>query len=214
MKMSKLSSHKNIKHIGQGTVIGAEQRPLLIDGFQDNIIEDNSKFGENVWIGSLCVVGKGVIFNDNVILSDGSFVEDNVSIGSNTILVYKCLVCADAAIGNNCVIGGFIGENTTIGNNCRIFGDIVHKHIDPSKDWDAPTSMEKGAVIQNNVFIGFGAKITKPVTINHHAYVLPNTIVSCDVPPFHIVKGVNEIIYYKKWKGDLAVSDFFTDGNK
>jgi UDP-3-O-[3-hydroxymyristoyl] glucosamine N-acyltransferase len=201
---------KNITHIGQGTIIGAEPRPLLIDGsFQDNIIKDNSIFGNDVWIGSLCVVGKNVVFKDNVILSDGSFVEDNVNIGNSTILVYKCLVCADVNIGDNCIIGGFIGESTSIGNNCRIFGEIVHKHTDPSKDWDAPTSMEQGAVIQDNVFIGFGAKITKPVTIGHNVYILPNTIVSEEVPPYHIVKGVNEIIYYKKWKGELAVSDFF-----
>lgn len=203
---------KNIAHIGEGTIIGAEQRPLLIDrNFQNYTIEDNSSFGENVWIGSLCVVGKKVKFKDNVILSDGSFVEDNVNIGNNTILVYKCLVCANVTIGDNCIIGGFIGESTSIGNNCRIFGDIVHKHTDPSKDWDAPTSMEQGAIIQDNVFIGFGAKITKPVTIGHNVYILPNTIVSQEIPPYNIVKGINEIIHYKDWKGELSVSDFFTN---
>jgi len=207
MKVLKASCHK--MHIGKGSVVGVEQRPLIVPS-QNNITEDNSKFGEKIWIGSLCVVGKNVEFKDNVILSDGSFVEEGVKIGKNTILVYKCLVCADVIIGDNCIIGGFIGENTEIGNNCRIFGDIVHEHIDPSKNWDAPTSMEKGAVIKNNVFIGFGAKITKPIIIDHHVYILPNTIVSINVPSYHIVRGINKIIHYKKWKGDLADSDFFT----
>ncbi|MCL1814846.1 MAG: hypothetical protein FWG27_03365 [Treponema sp.] len=195
-------------HIGKNTVINAKPRPL--SGYiREKETAGRLKYGKNVWIGSGCVISTCITLGNNVIISDGTYIEDNVTIDSDSILVYKCLVCADTKIGKNCVIGGFIGENTIIKNNCRIFGEIVHKHLDPSKNWDAPDSAEKGPVIFDNVFIGFGAKITKPVEIGSNSYILPNSIVSKDIPPFHIARGINEIFYYKEWKGGLSKSNFF-----
>lgn len=199
---------KSPDYLGGGSIINAPARPLMGYLSNNKKVED-SNFGKNVWIGANCVVGKNVTFQDNVTLSDGSNVEDNVFIGKNTLLVYKCLVCANVVIKEKCIIGGFIGENSKIGHNCRIFGDIVHNHIDPTKDWDAPESLEEGATISNNVFIGFGAKITKPINIQNNVYICPNSVVSTDVPAFHIVKGINEIIHYSEWKGELRVSNFF-----
>jgi UDP-3-O-[3-hydroxymyristoyl] glucosamine N-acyltransferase len=195
-------------HIGKNTLIDVENRPLL--GYKrDKAVTKRLQYGNNVWIGSSCVIGRNVLLGNNVIISDGTYIENDVKIDEDSLLVYKCLVCADTTIGKNCVIGGFIGENTKIGNYCRIFGEIVHTHLDPSKDWDAPTSLEDGPVIHDNVFIGFGAKITKSITIGNNVYILPNSIVSKDVLPFHIVKNINEMIYFKDWKGDLSGSDFF-----
>ncbi len=199
-------------YIGEGSILDAPRRPL-IDYEYSKTITKESVFGENVWIGSNCVVGKSVVFKDGVILSDGSYVEDNVTIGKNTLLNYRCMVCANSIIKENCVIGGFIGENTKIGEFCQVFGDIIHRHLDPKKDWDAPSSLEEGAILLKNVFIGFGAKVTRPVTINSNVYICPNTIVSVDVPPFHVVKGVNELVPSDKWKGELAFSEFFQKDN-
>lgn len=199
------------EHIGVGAVLDTPRRPLIRYP-HSNLRKDESTFGVRVWIGAYCVVGTSVVFGDGVILSDGSFVESNVVLGNDTLLTYRCLVCADSVIGENCVIGGFIGENTHIGNSCRIFGDILHHHIDPTKDWDAPTSMEKGAIISDSVFIGFGAKITRPITINSNVYICPNAIVSVDVPPFHVVKGVNELVPVELWPGELSHSTFFNKG--
>jgi UDP-3-O-[3-hydroxymyristoyl] glucosamine N-acyltransferase len=194
-------------YLGDGSIINSVSRPLM--KYKHEVDAKLSSFGQNVWIGAKCVVARNVKLHDNVILSDGTFVEEDVVVGEGTLLTYRCLVCAGVIIGKNCVIGGFIGESTIIGDNCRIFGDVVHGHLDPTKDWDAPTSMEPGANIQSNVFIGFGAKITKPITISNNVYILPNSIVSINVPSFHIVKGINEIIHYQSWKGALAKSAFF-----
>ena len=164
---------------------------------------------DEIYIGAFVLIGKGVELDNRVVIDSHCVVESEVKVGENSLITYKATIGGDTVIGKDCIIGGFIGENTSIGNNCRIFGDIIHKHTDPSKDWDASTSGEKGATIQDNVFIGFGAKITKPVTIEHNVYILPNTIVSRDIPPYHIAKGINEFVHYKDWKGELAVSDFF-----
>lgn len=194
--------------IGIGSVIDSTPRTLVRYPRGENK-NSASKFGKNVWIGAHCIVGRNVSFEDGVILSDGTYVENNVVLGKDTLLTYRCLVCSDSVIGDNCVIGGFIGENSQIGSSSRVFGSILHHHLDPTKDWDAPSSMEEGATLKENVFIGFGARITKPITISNNVYVCPNSIVSVDVPPYHVVKGVNEIIPSDEWIGKLSKSNFF-----
>ena len=200
----------NVKpiHIGFGSILDAPQRPLIRYSIE-NDDKNESIYGENVWIGAQCIVGTNVILGDNVVLSDGSYVENDVKIGNETLLNYRCIVGSNVTIGNNCVIGGFVGENTIVGDSCRVFGDILHHHTDPTKDWDAPSSMEKGAVLSDNVFIGFGAKVTRPITIGNNVYVCPNAIVSIDVPPFHIVKGINGLVAPELWPGELSHSNFF-----
>jgi len=194
-------------HVGKYTIIGSKPRPLL--GRDADFSSEDNLNGENIWIGSFCNIGMNVSIGAGTIISDGTFIEESVKIGSESLTAYRCTICSNVTIGNNCVIGGFIGENTKIGNRCRIFGDIVHEHLEPLKDWDAETSQEKGPTIHDNVFIGFGAIITKPVEIYNNSYILPNSIVSEDVPPFHIVKNKNEMIHFTKWKGNLSKSDFF-----
>lgn len=202
-------SSKSI-HIGEGSIIEAPTRPLL--GYQRSVNKQTSVFGENVWIGAHCIIGKGVRFGNNVIISDGSHVEERVKIGNGTLLTYRCLIGSDSSIGEKCVIGGFVGENTTIGNGCRIFGSVLHHHVDPTKEWDAPSSMEEGATLASMVFMGFGARITKPVEISNNVYIFPNSIVSVNVPPFHIVRGINDVIPAKNLKGELSRSPFFYVG--
>lgn len=196
-------------HVGIGSILDAPQRPLIRYS-PSSSVQGESIYGKNVWIGAYCVIGTNVVFKDGVVLSDGSFVENNVVLGNDTLLTYRCLVCSNSVIGANCVIGGFVGENTRIGNSCRVFGYILHHHIDPTKDWDAPSSQEEGAILSDNVFIGFGVKITRPITISHNVYVCPNAIVSVDVPPFHVVKGVNELVPFELWPGELSRSKFFS----
>lgn len=194
-------------HIGEGSIIDATPRPLL--GYPREATERSSTFGKNVWVGAHCIIARGVNFGSNVVVSDGSHIEERVTVGNDSLLTYRCLIGSDSIIGKKCVIGGFIGENTTIGDGCRIFGSILHHHVDPTKDWDAPSAMEKGPTLAPLVFVGFGARITKPVQIDNNVYICPNAIVSVDVPPFHVVRGVNELIPAEDWEGELTHSPFF-----
>ena len=70
--------------------------------------------------------------------------------------------------------------------------------------------IEKSPIIQDRVFIGFGAKIIGRVEIGMHSYIVAGAIVTKDIPPKSIVSGINNIQFYNKWKGKLKKSQFFS----
>ena len=82
--------------------------------------------------------------------------------------IYGCFFSINAIVGNNCTIF----HHVTIGSNYE------KKFIKDCKGklWGAP-------IIENNVFIGAGAKIIGPVRIGAGAKIGAGCIVTKDVPP-------------------------------
>lgn len=198
-------------HVGKHSTLDAPPRPLI--GFDRSTRDSReSRFGDDVWIGSHCILSAGITLGDGVIVCDGSLIECGVSIGARTLVTYRAQICEEASIAENCVIGGYIGERTVVKEHSRVFGKIVHHHIDPTLAWDAPSSMEPGAIIHEQVMIGFGALITNAVSIGPRAYVCAGATVSRDVPPLHIAYGTNQICSASEWRGPLRESPLFKVG--
>jgi acetyltransferase-like isoleucine patch superfamily enzyme len=195
--------------IKKGAIIGKPFRRLL-DGTQEHT--EKTILNKHVYIGFYSIVGAGTGIGSNSIIDDFSVVESRVKIGERTLLIYRAQVCNDAHIGDNCVIGGLIGERTIIGNGCRIFGKVVHSQQNPLLPWDAEDSEEESVTIKDFAFVGFGAVIAGKVTIGYKAYILAGSIVTKDVPAFNIASGVNEFVHFSKWKGHhLSQSKYFSD---
>jgi bifunctional N-acetylglucosamine-1-phosphate-uridyltransferase/glucosamine-1-phosphate-acetyltransferase GlmU-like protein len=192
--------------IHSGSVIGKKFRRFL-----DNDLEDGFEtiILDNVFIGYNCIIGNGSEIGKDCILDDKSVLESRVILGIKNLIIYGSQICSDVIVGDNCVIGGFIGERTKIGNNCRIFGSIVHSQYEPLNNWDAEDSMEDAPIILDNVFIGFKAIISAPVRIGPKSYVCAGSIVSKDVPPEYIAHGINKQTHFSKWKGALKNSNLF-----
>lgn len=103
----------------------------------------------------------------------------------------------NVAVGNYCHIGAMnyieIGDNVLMGSNVLIT-DHMHgqatleeMHIPPNER----TLFSKGiVVIENNVFIGDGAKIMPGVKIGEGAIVGSNAVVTHDIEKYSIVAGV------------------------
>lgn len=146
-----------------------------------------------------CAIGSHVIIYHGVVIAEGTQVEDfcrigeRTRIGKNCRIIYGSKIYGHVNIGDKCVIGGFICEDVKIGKYCRIFGQLIHKHplgdLSDLKKWDA--GGVPSPIIESNVFIGFGAKIIGGVTIGSGSYILPNAIVTRDVPSNFQVRGVN-----------------------
>jgi acetyltransferase-like isoleucine patch superfamily enzyme len=168
-------------------------------GFDDTPVS----FGKNVWIGAYTVVGNSVQLGSGVVIDHYCVVEPGSILGDNTLLIYRAVVGCGAQIGKNCVIGGFISENCLIENDCRIFGKIVHRHINTKEPWDEHEVPEPSATICNGAFIGFEAMIIGGVTIGANSYVAAGAIVTRDVPPRYVAINRNEFIPISKWKGPL-----------
>lgn len=91
------------------------------------------------------------------------------NIGSGTQFAYggiAVVVHKDAVIGKNCMIG----QCSTVG---RVHGHGV----------EIPT-------IEDNVYIGAGAKILGGIVVGHDSIIAPNAVITKDVEPYSVMVGV------------------------
>lgn len=189
-----------------GTIVGKPFRRFL-DGTQE--LPQKTHIGEKVYIGYYSVIGAGSVIGPEVIVDDYCIIESRVMIGRHSLINYRAQICNDARIGEECVIGGFMGERTVVGNGCRVFGQIVHMQHNPSLGWDDDDAMETSAVIEDEAFVGFNALVIGGVTVGRKAYICAGAIVTKDVPDLHIVSGINHIVPFFEWRGRLSKSLFF-----
>jgi len=84
---------------------------------------------------------------------------------------------------------------------------LLHKQNDPLLPWDG--TIENAPFVDENVFIGMGAKIIGGIKIERSVYVCAGAIVTKDVPTLHVVRGINELIPIEKWEGYLKNSQFW-----
>jgi acetyltransferase-like isoleucine patch superfamily enzyme len=191
-----------------GSIIGKPYRRFL-DGTRDDV--EKTLIASNVYIGCYSIIGNGSVISDNAIIDDYCLIESRVRIGNSTLVTNRAQICNDVSVGKNCVIGGFIGERTIVGDHCRVFGKIVHNHNNPCLGWDDDEAMENAPVIGNSVFIGFNALIIGGVKIEEKVFVCAGSIVTKDIPAFHIASGKNNFTHYLSWLGALKDSNHFCE---
>ncbi len=188
--------------IGEYTIIGySTESPT----HEERIV---TIIGNECIIGSHVVIYCGAKIENKTKIDDFCRIGENVHICRNCYILYGAKIYDDVLIGENSIIGGFICERAKIGKNVRIFGELLHSHREPHLGWD--DVIEKSPIIQDRVFIGFGAKIIGRVEIGMHSYIVAGAIVTKDIPPKSIVSGINNIQFYNKWKGKLKKSQFFS----
>jgi len=133
------------------------------------VIGKDVQFGENVVIWNYVVIGDNTKIDDRTVM--GSFCD----IGKNVVIGKDCNIQTHVTISNGCRIGGnvFIAPNTSLLNDRY-----------PKSAFLTPPSVEDDAVI------GGGVTILPGVVIGKRAVVAGGSVVSMDVPPNTVVKGV------------------------
>ena len=200
--------HKSAR-ICDGAVIGKPFRPLLADATAGEEDISATVLAQDVYIGYYSLIGAGSQLAEHVIVDDQCTIECAVVVARRSLIIYRAQICNEAQIGSECVIGGFVAERTRIGDKARVFGHLVHRQHDPSRNWDSDESMEESAIVEEGAFVGFGAQIIGPVTLGKKSYVCCGAIVTKDVPPGHIVSGVNKVVRPEDWTGELRTSEYF-----
>lgn len=96
--------------------------------------------------------------------------------------------------------------SVTIGDNVHLDPRVVIQDCDGHQsDRRLPDTVENKKrapiVIEDNVWIGYGATILKGVTIGHHAVIMPGSVVLWDVPAYGVVAGnpAKNIKVYQKF---------------
>lgn len=149
---------------------------------------------------TLGYLGPGVFFDRGV---DLMRYPENIHIGGDVVLKEGAKLCAcnpraHIRVGQNTSIGYhtyiFASAGITIGRDCLIapFVYIVDSDHLARRDRPIRTQPNQAAaiVIEDDVWIGVGAKILKGVRIHQGAVIAAGAIVRNDVAPYAIVGGV------------------------
>lgn len=192
--------------IGPFSVVGKPYRQVHGEAYESGRA---TRIGTNSQIGAHVIIGAASDLGDECIVEDACIIECNVVVGYRGHFLYRAYVCNEANIGANCIIGGFVCERAEVAEWVRIFGNLVHKQVDPTAGWD--DLEEESPVVEDRAFVGFDAKVIGGVTIGRSAYVCSGAIVTRDVPALHVACGLNQIQSFSKWSGPLADSNLFKE---
>lgn len=170
--------------ISDFTVIGQRN---YYDPFS-NEDDKRVRLGNNVLLYPMVVVFEGATLMDDVIMEERTSVGSLTQVGARTRILYQSQVNDNVVVGEDCVIGGFVADNTTIGKRCSVFGSLIHRYRsrDP-KLWAVED--EPGPIIGNDVVIGWQSVIIGPVHVGAGAFIHPNAIIKNDVPEGGIAYG-------------------------
>ncbi len=102
-------------------------------------------------------------------------------------------------LGNDCYVGPYailngqggltIGDNVLIAGHCHIVAGN-HRFDDPDRPINTQGFDSRGIVIQDDVWLGAGAKVLDGVRIGHGSIVSAGAVVTRDVAPLSIMAGV------------------------
>lgn len=149
--------------------------------------------------------------DNNYYIHNSSFIDDNVSVGSNTKIWHFCHIQNGAVIGKNCVLGQNvnISNNVKIGNGVKIQNNVsVYEGVEledyvflgpscvftndltPRAKYPKGTANYKHTLVRTGATIGANATIVCGNTIGKWALVGAGAVVTSDVPDHALMLGV------------------------
>ncbi len=150
---------------------------------QPSVISENVSYGENLYLGSFCYVGKNVTIGDNVKIYPNTFIGDNVTIGNNCILFAGVRVYSETEIGNNCIIhsGTILGSDgfgfapTEDGSFSKIpqIGNVI---LEDNVEIGACTTIDRATL--GSTIIRRGVKLDNQIQIAHNVEIGENTVIA------------------------------------
>lgn len=127
------------------------------------------------------LIYEGATLESGVVMEERTTVGSLTKVGAETRILYHAQVNDKISIGKNCIVGGFIADNCKIGHGCSIFGSLVHRYENHNtKKWDVTD--ETGPILEDDVMVGWGAVLVGAIRIGAKAQILPNVLVTEDVP--------------------------------
>lgn len=116
---------------------------------------------------------------------------DNVDIGRHAKLSPHISIGNNSGIGDNCYLQGRVtlGENVMMAPHVAIIA-VNHKHDRTDIPMNEQGTIEKEVIINNDVWIGYGAKILAGVNIGTGVIIGAGAVVTKDVPDYAVVGGV------------------------
>lgn len=181
---------------------------------QPSVISDGVTYGENLYLGSFCYLGKNVTIGENVKIYPNSFVGDNVSIGDNTIIFAGARIYSETEIGKNCVIHsgsiigsdgfGFVPNEEGIYSKVPQIGNVI---IEDNVDIGSCTTIDRATL--GSTIIRKGVKLDNQIQIAHNVEIGENTVIAAQTG----VAGSTKIGKGCQIGGQVGISGHLTIGN-
>lgn len=150
---------------------------------------------KNIFIGKNSTFGRGTVL----------WAPNKIIIGNNVYIGKYCTLQADIEIGNN----------IDIANNVGLIGKYDHDYSKigvaiRNSDWIGDSTYNfKGKdlkiIIEDDVWIGYGAIVLTGVTIHRGAIVAAGSVVTHDVPSYAIVAGNPARVLRKRFSDEEIV---------
>ena len=149
--------------------------------------------------------------NPDYYIHPTAIIDTPCSIGKGTKIWHFVHVCADATIGEQCVLGQnvFVASGVTIGNNVHIQNNVsvymgvtlednvfcgpsmvFTNDLTPRVEYPKGNAGYLPTVVKHGASIGANATIVCGVTIGEYALIGAGCVVTEDIPPYALVYGV------------------------
>jgi UDP-3-O-[3-hydroxymyristoyl] glucosamine N-acyltransferase len=150
---------------------------------QPSVISEGVTYGNDLYLGSFCYIGKNVIIGNNVKIYPNSFIGDNVTIGDNCVFFAGVRIYSETEIGNNCTIhsGTIIGsdgfgfaplEDGTYSKVPQI-GNVI---IEDNVEIGACTTVDRATL--GSTIIRKGVKLDNHIQVAHNVEIGENTVIA------------------------------------
>jgi UDP-3-O-[3-hydroxymyristoyl] glucosamine N-acyltransferase len=150
---------------------------------QPSFLSDSVTYGEGLYLGAFCYVGKNVKIGNNVKIYPNSFIGDNVTIGDNCVLFAGVRIYSETVIGAHCTIhsGVIIGsdgfgfapdEHGVFSKVPQIGNVILEDHVDVG----SCTTIDRATL--GSTIIRKGVKLDNQIQVAHNVEIGENTVIA------------------------------------
>ena len=177
-------------------------------------ISDNTKQGENIYIGAFTYIGNNVTIGNNVKIFPSCYIGDNVKIDDNTIIFSGAKIYSESVIGKNCVInsGAIIGADgfgfapDEKGEYSKVpqIGNVI---LEDFVDIGAATTIDRATL--GSTIIRRGVKLDNQIQIAHNVEIGKNTVIAAQTG----IAGSTKIGENCQIGGQVGIVGHITIGN-
>jgi acetyltransferase-like isoleucine patch superfamily enzyme len=126
-----------------------------------------------------------------------------VILGNNVGIGQRCVIQTDITIGNDVMLAAHVGVIARDAHTYDTVGTTM---------FEAARGDRFAVVIEDDVWIGFGAIVLSGVRIGRGAIVAAGALVKEDVPPYAIVAGNPAVVVRYRFSAEqIVVHDSFLD---
>jgi acetyltransferase-like isoleucine patch superfamily enzyme len=168
--------------VGRNVIFG---RSMTIRHPHRISVGDNVVFDDYVVLDAKGTDNRGIDIADNVIVGRSSVIScknGNISIGAGTNIAMNCFIQSAREV--------VIGKNVLFAAYCYVIGGGDHRTDRTDIPIIAQGQVVRGVTIEDNCWIGAGAKIHDGVTIGRDSIIGSGAVVTKDIPPFSVAVGV------------------------